>query len=64
MRVKFFCDSGANIHSCRSSAWMDTEKDLGLGPGEWAALDEATKYKYAEDWALERIEIYFEEDAQ
>lgn len=61
MRVKFFCDSGANIKSCRESGWLDTINDLGLDEGEWEAMSEDDKYKMAEGWASERLEIYYEE---
>lgn len=60
MKVKFFCDSGANIHSCRS-ATLDTVKDLGLDEGEWETYSEDEKYKVAEEWANDRLEIYFKE---
>ena len=62
MKVKFFCDSGANIHSCRESEWLDTVEDLGLDEGEWESYSEEEKYKTAEEWAFERLEIFFEED--
>ena len=60
-KVKFFLDNGANIHSCRKSGVLDTEKDLGLDVGEWEGMTENEKFKVAEDWAADKIEIYFEE---
>ena len=60
MTVKFYCDSGANIHSCRSETF-DTVKDLGLEDGEWESLSEDDKHEMARDWANDRLEIYYEE---
>lgn len=60
-KVKFHCDSGANIHSCRRSGVLDTVDDLGLEEGEWEQLDEDDRYKLAEDWAFERLSIGYEE---
>ncbi|MFA5344804.1 MAG: hypothetical protein WC315_00820 [Candidatus Omnitrophota bacterium] len=61
MKVQFFCDSGANIHSCHKSGILDTVKDLGLDDDEWEALSDNEKYKLAEEWANNYLEIYFEE---
>ena len=58
--VKFFCNSGANIHSCRSQT-MDTVKDLGLEEGEWEDMSDEEKQQEAEDWAWQRLEIYYED---
>lgn len=60
MKVEFCCDSGANIHSCRKQT-VDTVKDLGLDEGEWEGMGEEDKYKIAEEWANDRLEIYFKE---
>jgi len=56
MKVIFYCDSGANIHSERREA-MDTDKDLGLEEGEWQSMTEDEKYEIVEDWANDRLEI-------
>jgi hypothetical protein len=37
-KVNFNCDSGANIHSCRSET-LDTVKDLMLDEGEWHGFE-------------------------
>ena len=60
-KVQFFLNNGANIHSLRKSGILDTEKDLSLDAGEWEAMTDDEKYKVAEDWAADKIEIYFEE---
>jgi hypothetical protein len=62
VKVKFNCDSGANIHSNNDSGWLDTEKDLGMEAGEWEDMSDDDKWKEAELWAQERLEIYYEEE--
>ena len=60
-KVQFFLDNGANIHSLRKSGILDTEKDLCLDAGEWEGMTDDEKYKVAEDWAADKIEIYYED---
>jgi hypothetical protein len=61
-KVRFFLNNGANIHSLRKSDLLDTVEDLGLDEGEWEGMSEDDKQKLAEEWAAEKIEIYFEEE--
>lgn len=61
MKVKFYCDSGANIHSCRESDWLDVEEDLLFGYGEWEKLTDDEKYEIAVDWANNYLDIGYEE---
>lgn len=61
MKVKFHCDSGANIHSCNDSGWIDPVEYWGMEEGEWEALTYDEKYKEAEMWAFEQLHIGFEE---
>ena len=63
MKVRFCLDSGANIHSCNKSTWLDTVDDLGLAVGEWEDMSEEEKHKAAEEYWQEngQPEIYFEE---
>lgn len=49
-KVEFWCDSGANIHSCRKAVF-DTKDDLGFEDYEWEELSEDEKCKEAEQWA-------------
>lgn len=58
MKVKFNCDSGANIHSCRTET-IDTVADFGMAEGEWEAMPDEDKQKLVEEWAWERLEIYW-----
>ena len=62
MKVTFFCDNGANIHSCRKET-MDTVDDLGFEEGEWEGLSNEEKQAVVTDWANEHLEIYFEEQS-
>lgn len=60
MKVKFYCNSGANIHSRREEI-LDVERDLGLTEEEWEELSTKDKQEIAMDWAWERLEIGFKE---
>lgn len=59
--VYFSCNSGANIHSCRTEK-MDTVADLGLGDGEWEEMTEDEKYQMVEEWANDRLEIFWSDE--
>ena len=50
MKVRFVCDSGANIHSARKEV-VDTE-DLGITDEERLELSEDDKYEMVSEWAL------------
>ena len=60
MKVKFVCDSGANIHSARTEV-VDTE-DYGYTDKEWLELSEEQKQEIVEEWANERLQVYFDEE--
>jgi len=60
MKVRFYLDSGANIHSCRQEDF-DTVDDLGLDAGEWEAFTEDEKFEFARDWANNYLDMGFEE---
>lgn len=59
MKVIFYCNSGANIHSERSEEF--TTEELGYTDEEWKSLDDNQKQAEAERWAWERLEIRYEE---
>ncbi len=65
MKVKFVCDSGANIHSARTEV-VDTEvvdtEDYGYTDEEWLELSEEQKQEIVEEWANERLQVYFDEE--
>ena len=54
--VKFFCDSGANVHSCREEE-INTVEDLGLAVNEWENLSEDAKFEIVQEWAHDKLEI-------
>ena len=60
MKVKFVCDSGPNIHSARTEV-VDTE-DYGYTDEEWLELSEEQKQEIVEEWANERLQVYFDEE--
>ena len=59
MKVKFYCDSGANIHSCREEE-IDLVEDWGMTQEECEALTEDEKLELAKEWAYERLDIGME----
>lgn len=50
MKLKFYCDSGTNIHSNKQEI-VDTE-DLGLDDGEWETMDDDDKAEIVNNWAV------------
>ena len=62
MKVKFYVDSGANIHSNNESDWFDTVEDLGMEEGEWEEMSCDEKLREVELWASNYLDIGFEED--
>lgn len=61
MKVKFHLDSGANIHSCNDSGWIDPVEELGCEEGEWETLTDDEKYEIAEEWASNYLDIGYQE---
>jgi hypothetical protein len=59
MRIKFWCDNGANIHSKRTETC--TLDDLGLTDEEWSEMDEDQRNEFVKDWAFERFDYGYEE---
>lgn len=58
-KIQLFCDSGANIHSCRESEIIDTVEDWGLNEGEWEGYDEDERDDIVKEWAYERLEYFY-----
>lgn len=56
MKVKFYCDSGANIHSAREDE-IDLIEDWGMTEEECSELSEEDLNKLAMEWAWERLEV-------
>lgn len=61
MKVRFYCDSGANIHSCRDEIF-DTVEDLGLEDGEWEKMDDEAKEECVKDWMSDHLDYGWEEN--
>jgi len=59
VKVKFYCDSGANIHSCREE--VADISDWGIEDDEWNGMTDDEKWKVAEEWANDSLEIGYEE---
>jgi len=60
MKVRFYLDSGANIHSCREDTF-DTVEDFGLQQGEWEQMTEDEKMEYVDDWKCNYLDYGFQE---
>lgn len=59
MKIKFWCDSGANIHSCRKGSF--DLKEVGLTEEEWYALPDEEKEEIVKPYALERLDWGWED---
>ena len=59
MKIKVWCDSGANIYSAREEV-IDI-KSWGFSDEDWNEMTEDEKYKEVELWAWDRLEIGYKE---
>jgi hypothetical protein len=59
MKIRLWCDSGANIHSCREEI-IETETYWGMSDEEWSEMSEDEKAELVNDWAHDRLEIGWE----
>lgn len=61
-KIKYWCDSGANIHSCRKGT--TTLDELGLTEEEWHAMSDEDRDDVMRDVACDRLDWgYALEDA-
>ena len=58
MKLRIWCDSGANAHSCREET--HNIEDLGMTEADWDAMTDAEKEAFAKDIALDRLDWGFE----
>lgn len=63
MKLKFWCDSGANIHSCREEEF-DLKEYLCCDTDEealevWNNMTEDQQYEEAQLWANDYLDIGF-----
>lgn len=61
MKVNFYVDSGANIHSSNESDWFDTVEDLGMEEGEWEEMSDDARYEEVRLWSLNYVDMGYEE---
>lgn len=56
MSLKFevWCDSGANIHSCRKE--IVTLEDIGCSEDEWAEMSEEAREEIMREIAQDRLD--------
>jgi hypothetical protein len=60
MRIKYWCDSGANIHSCNEG--YVTLEELGLTREEWEAMSDKEKDVMMYDYAHNSYEWGYAEE--
>lgn len=60
MKIEIWCDSGANIHSCRRVT-VDLIDTFGFSDEEWAAIPEDEKEDIVKDIAFERLDWGYKE---
>lgn len=53
-KIKYWCNSGANIHSCRKGT--TTLDELGLTEEEWHAMSDEDRENLMRDIALDRLD--------
>ena len=63
MKVKFCCDSGANIHSCREEI-IDVTECYDLSEEEWKSMSDEDKFEILNEWAHEKLDIYYVEEEE
>lgn len=54
IKIKYWCDSGANIDSCYRDE--TTAKEQGFTDDEWQKLTEEEKEEVVKELALERLD--------
>jgi hypothetical protein len=59
MKIKVWCDSGANIHSKREDI-VDL-KDWNITDEEWNDMDDTIKQEFVNGWVNQKLEIGFKE---
>lgn len=59
MKIRVWCDSGANIKSSREAV-IDIEWQWGITDEEWNEMPDDDKDKLVEEWAWERLSIGWE----
>jgi hypothetical protein len=60
-KVTFWCDTGANIYSCKEE-FFDTVKDLNMAEEEWEGMTDEEKEKEVYQWAQEYFNFGWKEE--
>ena len=60
MKVKFWCDSSANINSKKIRV-VDLEEEFDISDEEWAEYTEEDKLDLCEQWALDNFQYGVED---
>lgn len=59
MKIEVWCDSGANIKSCRKGI-IDLEI-VGIDNNEWKQMSEDDRLEIVNEWANEKLYIGYKE---
>lgn len=60
MKIKVWCNNGANIHSKRQEV-IDLERAWGITNEEWHAMPDKEKDEMVKDWMWERLDYGWED---
>jgi len=60
MKIKVWCDSGANIHSCKTKI-VDIQVEFGFSDEYWRNMPEDEKEEICRDIAFERLDWGWQE---
>lgn len=59
IKIKVWCDSGANIHSSREET-IDVLGEWGITDEEWKDMSDDDRWNEVNQWAQEKLDIGFE----
>ena len=57
--IEWWCDSGANIHSCNKGSV--TTEEIGISDQEWDDMTEEDKDELMRDFAFDRLDWGYRE---
>lgn len=60
MKIKVWCNNGANIHSKRQET-IDLEDNWNISGEEWNEMSDDEKDELVQEWAMERFEYGWDE---
>ena len=59
MKVEFWCNNGANIHSKRTETF--DMGGWGISDEEWREMSDDEKYEMVKEWMYERLDYGWKE---